>query len=406
MIAVIAPIAPGRSVRVNGRDLPRDRRGTSGTRPASRVVNRLPLESYLLGVVSAEMGRRKSGGVRGAQGAGGRLAHLRAAQSRPTAALGLRSPRQRRRPGVRRRAGRRRPKGLEAVLCHPRHGADLRRVRRSTPSTIRPAAGRPPTGSRRSGAAARPYLRSFARRGRERRGLLPHLAALSLAGGVDRRRRSGPRCGARCPRPTGVPARRVAGPGRAGWCSAPTPAGSAAWGSRSGTNQVMVDGPVDPAGAPSPVRRSAPQCRLRRSPRRGDRQQRSPDLVAEGRGAGHGVGLCQWGAVGRSRAGQDFQRILGGVLSGHHARAASTEEDRHDRQPVRQRATQGRDHRRRARSPRSPTCRCSRSSRPSRCRPSATPICRRPARWPTGSRSRTRSTTSRTCCASSRSTPS
>ena len=33
-------------------------------------------------------------------------------------------------------------------------------------------------------------------------------------------------------------------------------------------------------------------------------------LVADGAGAGHGVGFCQWGAVGRSRAGQDYERIL------------------------------------------------------------------------------------------------
>jgi stage II sporulation protein D len=33
-------------------------------------------------------------------------------------------------------------------------------------------------------------------------------------------------------------------------------------------------------------------------------------LVAEGHGAGHGVGLCQWGAVGRSRAGQTYREIL------------------------------------------------------------------------------------------------
>jgi stage II sporulation protein D len=33
-------------------------------------------------------------------------------------------------------------------------------------------------------------------------------------------------------------------------------------------------------------------------------------LAADGAGAGHGVGLCQWGAVGRSRAGQDHERIL------------------------------------------------------------------------------------------------
>ena len=33
-------------------------------------------------------------------------------------------------------------------------------------------------------------------------------------------------------------------------------------------------------------------------------------LVAEGHGAGHGVGLCQWGAVGRARAGQGYSEIL------------------------------------------------------------------------------------------------
>ena len=33
-------------------------------------------------------------------------------------------------------------------------------------------------------------------------------------------------------------------------------------------------------------------------------------VVAAGAGAGHGVGMCQWGAVGRSRAGQSYQHIL------------------------------------------------------------------------------------------------
>lgn len=33
-------------------------------------------------------------------------------------------------------------------------------------------------------------------------------------------------------------------------------------------------------------------------------------LVAEGAGSGHGVGLCQWGAIGRARAGQDVRHIL------------------------------------------------------------------------------------------------
>jgi stage II sporulation protein D len=33
-------------------------------------------------------------------------------------------------------------------------------------------------------------------------------------------------------------------------------------------------------------------------------------LVVRGQGHGHGVGLCQWGAIGRARAGHDFRAIL------------------------------------------------------------------------------------------------
>ena len=33
-------------------------------------------------------------------------------------------------------------------------------------------------------------------------------------------------------------------------------------------------------------------------------------LVASGAGWGHGVGLCQWGAIGRARAGHDYRSIL------------------------------------------------------------------------------------------------
>ena len=39
-------------------------------------------------------------------------------------------------------------------------------------------------------------------------------------------------------------------------------------------------------------------------------------LTAEGAGAGHGVGFCQWGAVGRARAGQDASLILGAYFPG------------------------------------------------------------------------------------------
>jgi len=33
-------------------------------------------------------------------------------------------------------------------------------------------------------------------------------------------------------------------------------------------------------------------------------------LNIDGRGYGHGIGMCQWGAIGRARAGQDFRTIL------------------------------------------------------------------------------------------------
>jgi stage II sporulation protein D len=40
------------------------------------------------------------------------------------------------------------------------------------------------------------------------------------------------------------------------------------------------------------------------------------NVVAEGSGAGHGVGLCQWGAVGRARAGQRYDQILAAYYAG------------------------------------------------------------------------------------------
>ena len=33
-------------------------------------------------------------------------------------------------------------------------------------------------------------------------------------------------------------------------------------------------------------------------------------LIAAGAGSGHAVGMCQWGAIGRARAGQDYRKIL------------------------------------------------------------------------------------------------
>jgi len=39
-------------------------------------------------------------------------------------------------------------------------------------------------------------------------------------------------------------------------------------------------------------------------------------VTFHGRGYGHGVGMCQWGAIGRARAGQSFRSILGTYYPG------------------------------------------------------------------------------------------
>ncbi len=75
-----------------------------------------------------------------------------------------------------------------------------------------------------------------------------------------------------------------------------------------GRGEIPVYGPelrsvlLSPGGSPLPS--SAVQFEVQRS---GDRVVK---LVATGAGSGHGVGMCQWGAVGRSRAGQRYQEIL------------------------------------------------------------------------------------------------
>jgi stage II sporulation protein D len=45
-------------------------------------------------------------------------------------------------------------------------------------------------------------------------------------------------------------------------------------------------------------------------------------LVITGRGNGHGVGMCQWGAIGRARAGQDARTILRTYYPGTELRRA------------------------------------------------------------------------------------
>jgi stage II sporulation protein D len=39
-------------------------------------------------------------------------------------------------------------------------------------------------------------------------------------------------------------------------------------------------------------------------------------VTLRGAGYGHGVGMCQWGAIGRARAGQDSRTILAAYFPG------------------------------------------------------------------------------------------
>lgn len=39
-------------------------------------------------------------------------------------------------------------------------------------------------------------------------------------------------------------------------------------------------------------------------------------ITVRGQGYGHGIGMCQWGALGRARAGQSFRQILGTYYPG------------------------------------------------------------------------------------------
>jgi stage II sporulation protein D len=50
---------------------------------------------------------------------------------------------------------------------------------------------------------------------------------------------------------------------------------------------------------------------------------RLAQLIVRGRGNGHGVGMCQWGAIGRARAGADFRAILRAYFPGTELARAS-----------------------------------------------------------------------------------
>jgi stage II sporulation protein D len=309
MIAVIAA-DPSGVVRVNGRtyrgivEIVRDTAGIT-------LVNRLPLESYLLGVVAAEMGRRN-------------LAEFEAlkAQAVVSRTYALRNRRRRAALGfdlhagvadqVYAGSGSESPEGQEAVrstrgMVLTYEGAPIDAFYYST------CGGQTADGVEAFRAASRPYLKSFPdvdESGAAYCRISPRYRwreEWTGGGLLTTLRRT-------LPAAAGVSSDQV-GEVRDVWVAQRT--GSGRVGRLAITlrsNQVMVDGPavrqvLRPASGD--LLRSAAFTLTATGAGRGITR-----LVADGSGAGHGVGLCQWGAVGRSRAGHDFQRILAAYYPG------------------------------------------------------------------------------------------
>jgi stage II sporulation protein D len=309
MIAVVAT-DPSDVVRVNGRtyrgviEFVRDSAGLT-------VVNRLFLESYLAGVVSAEMGRRNQTEFEALK-----------AQAVVSRTYALRNLRRRAALGFDLHAGvadqvyggsaSETPEGREAVgLTRGQaltfDGSPIDAFYYST------CGGRTADGVEAFRAASRPYLRSFAdvdELGQAYCRISPRYRWREEWSGDALRttlRRT-------------LPATLGVGPDRASevrdvWVVQRTGSGRVGrLGITLRADHLMVEGRVvrqvlRPASGDL-LRSAAFTLTASRSGRE------ITHLVAEGSGAGHGVGMCQWGAVGRSRGGQNYQRILAAYFPG------------------------------------------------------------------------------------------
>jgi stage II sporulation protein D len=303
---VIAVMAgdPSQLVRVNGRtyrgivEIVRDTAGIT-------LVNRVFMEAYLLGVVSAEMGRRNLAEFEAlkAQAVVSRTYALRHLGRRKSLGFDLQASVA---DQVYVGSGSETSEGLDAVqstrgmvLTHGRAPIDA--FYYST------CGGHTADGVEAFSAGSRPYLRAFPdvdQNGEAYCRISPRYrwreewTGASLQATLRRT----------LPAVTGTSSDRI-GAVRDVWVAQRTASGRVGRLALSvGSSQVMVDGPaVRQVLRPTSgelLRSSA--FTLTPTSTRGSLTR----LIADGRGAGHGVGLCQWGAVGRSRAGHDFQRIL------------------------------------------------------------------------------------------------
>jgi stage II sporulation protein D (peptidoglycan lytic transglycosylase) len=309
-VLTVAPQESGQPVRVNGREyrgeveLVPDRTGVT-------VVNRVGMESYVLGVVSAEMGRRAPEDQEALR-----------AQSVVSRTYALRN------------RGRWRSEGFDlyatvADQVYGGVGAETPEAREAVSGTrgmILTYGGQPidaffystcggttADGTEVFRAADRPYLRSIPDVGAD------GTAYCSLSPRFRWREEwTGAALQATLrrtlPVEAGVAATQV-GEVRDVWVAQRTASG------RVGELAMALGGTDARVSGPA-VRRvlRPPSGELLRSSAftltatgAGVRVTR---LVADGGGAGHGVGFCQWGAVGRSRAGQDYSQIVSAYYPG------------------------------------------------------------------------------------------
>jgi stage II sporulation protein D len=306
----IASPDSGLLVRVNGRpyrgdiQVIRDRTGFT-------VVNHVPLEAYLLGVVSAEMGRRSRSEQEAlrAQAVVSRTYALRNLQRREVQGFDLYATVADQAYGG---AGAETPEGLDAVVAT--RGRILTYDGGPIDAFFFSTCGRRTAdGTEIFRGADRPYLRSFADiaddgtaycsisprfhwreewTGEELSATLQHTLPATLGVQASEARE--------------VSDIRVAyrtGSGRVGQLTI---------GLRAST--VQVDGPNVRQVLRPPSGDLLPSNEFSLIVTKVGR--RVTRLVADGAGIGHGVGFCQWGAVGRARAGQAYERILAAYYPG------------------------------------------------------------------------------------------
>ena len=215
-------------------------------RTGMTVVDRLPLETYLQGVVSAEMGRRSPAEQEALRAQAWSRARTRSAtcgDGTPRGSISTRASPTRRTAAPRRR----RPRGTTrspppAAGYSLTDGAPIDAFFYST------CGGRTAEGTEVFRAADRPYLRSVADVADDGTRVLQHLAALPMARGVDGGGASGHPpahpAGARCGDGSSARGRRERGARRPGSPTARGPAGWASWRSASRRQTCSCKGPT------------------------------------------------------------------------------------------------------------------------------------------------------------------